>query len=672
MLLSELGVSAKKEAQFNKRGIFSAEDLVAYLPTKYKDFSHETGILPKPEVSCVLIKPEKMEANHASRVPHLTIWGKLYRTGEAIRVVFWHQNFLYKKLQPFIGSAVFFAAGKIEYNPQFRNYTMSGPELFEPLTQDVKKIYPTYKSIPGMSQDYLAEKMKLALSMPDSLKETLPFSTIESQQLMTRKEALWALHHPQSFEQIAKAQERMLFEDLLHFALHVEWASKTAIPVSPVMLLSTERMEQLRSQLPFALTTDQAAAVEGMLAEAKQNHRINALLQGDVGSGKTIVAILMMVAMAENGYQAVLMAPTQVLARQHYVEIKEMLEPYGFQVAFLGANQKKKERGAILKAIKTGEAQIVVGTHSCIAEDVEYHRLGMTIADEEHKFGVSQRSALVAKAADGVHTLTMSATPIPRTLAQVVYGNAIQLHTIRTMPNGRKPVITGRASTKQKLFSFILREAKQGHQTYVVCPLIDASEKMEGVKSVEEIGEFYDSVLSPYGVRVATLTGRNSQAETEEIIAKFQRNEINVLVSTTVVEVGVNVPTATLMVVSNAERFGLASLHQLRGRVGRSNLQAYCVLDCGENLNEVGEQRIDAMCSTSDGFEIAKTDLKIRGAGDFLGTKQSGESKYFSLMLAYPEKYAIAQQVARQLIAEGSKCPLMQQVKTEQAEIVSV
>lgn len=668
MELKSIGVTPKKEEQFHKRGIYTMEDLAAYLPTGYKDFSHETGILPEGEVSCISIMAETVGVNNQSRVPYVYVNGTIRGNNAPIRITWFNQPFLYKKLLPYMGMT-FYLAGKVAFDQSRNRYNVSSPELFEPLSPNARKIYPTYRKIPGMSMDYLTEKIAAALTMPDATSETLPYDIVTEYGQLSRREALYRLHTPQSVNQIKEGQERILFDELLYFALHTEWSKKASVPVSPVMLLQTTQMEAIRANLPYELTADQSTALAEMLGEAKQNKRINALLQGDVGCGKTIVAILLMVAMAENGYQAVLMAPTQVLARQHYEELRKVTEAFGFKTAFLGADLKKRDRTQILKEIKDGTVDFVVGTHSVLSPDVEYRKLALTITDEEHKFGVAQRAALVNKAADGVHTLTMSATPIPRTLAQVIYGSLIQLHTICTLPAGRKPVITGVATTKQKLFSFILRESKAHHQTYVVCPLIDPSDKIDGVKSVEEVKQEYETALAPYGIRIATLTGRDKKDTVQETIEAFSRGDIDVLIATTVVEVGVNVPTASLMVISNAERFGLASLHQLRGRVGRSQIQSFCVLDCCGNVSKDARQRIDAMCATTDGFQIAKNDLAIRGAGDFLGTKQSGDSKYLTLMMAYPEKFSQAQAIARKMLDNETKCKMIEQIKEEQRQI---
>lgn len=667
MQLKDLGITPKKEAQFNKRGIFTLQDLVAYLPTGYKDFSKETGVLPDGETSCVTILTQKIRAFYGGRVPCFRVEGVLHDTGLPISVVWFNQQYLYNKLAPKMGMA-FYAAGKISVDIEHRRYEMKSPELFEPAAQTARKIYPTYRKVPGMSMEYLTQKIEAALQIPEATAETLPLDVVREQGQLSRKEALYHLHTPNSQEQIEQGRDRILFDELLYFALHNEWAKKASVPVSPVMLMRTDKMLEIIANLPYTLTDDQDMILGKMLDRAKKNLRINALVQGDVGCGKTIIAILLMVAMAENGYQSVFMAPTQILARQHYEELQEITAPYGFKTAYLGSTLKKSERTKILKAIASGEVDFVVGTHSVISPAVQYRKLALVITDEEHKFGVSQRSALVGKAGEGVHTVTMSATPIPRTLAQVIYGDVLHLYTINTMPEGRKPVVTGIATGRDKIYRRIIKEAKEGHQTYVVCPLIDPTDKLEGVKAVEEVQAEYEAALTPYGVRIATLTGRDNKETTDQTVDDFRAGKVDVLIATTVVEVGVNVPTASMMVVSNAERFGLATLHQLRGRVGRSDVQSFCVLECGPGA-EKSSKRLEAMCSTTNGFEIAKQDLAIRGAGDFLGTKQSGENKYMTLMMAFPNEYARAKDVAKAMLNDGAKCLMLQQVMEERAEM---
>lgn len=673
MTLFELGISPQKEKQFTAKGIESREDLMDYLPTKYRDFRNLTGILPEGEVSVFTMKAERLTSGD-TKIPYVKIAGRT-QDGKYVSVVFFHQSYLAKKYSGFMGYT-FIVAGKVKYNEQYNNYSVSSPDLFEVLSSEARRIYPAYKKIPGMSEEYLTSKIKLALGFP--VEDPIPREIIERFGLLSKKEALINLHLPETMEQVAEGQKRFVYEDLLRFALYNEWADRNSSPVSAVTILRTKKMEEVKASLPYTLTEDQQTTIDSMVENAKQHKRIRGLVSGDVGCGKTIISNLLMVLMAENGYQAVLMAPTQVLANQHYKDLKAVTEPFGFKTVYLGSELKAKEKKAIIAQIAAGEVDFVVGTHSVISEGVHYKKLGLTVTDEEHKFGVAQRNALVKKAAEGVHSITMSATPIPRTLATVMYGSSIQVYTIKTMPIGRKPVITGISTGRDKIYRYVIREAEKGHQTYVVCPMIDQSDKLEGVKSVEAVSAEYKKGLAlenraklypPLSIYpqkelvIETLTGRNSKAATEDVIDRFSRGEIDVLVSTTVVEVGVNVPTATLMVVSSAERFGLAALHQLRGRVGRSDLQAYCVLE-SENPGEKGMQRLEVLVSTNDGFEIAKKDLEIRGAGDFLGTKQSGDNKYMSLVLSNQEVYTEMQAVAKEIIDNSISCGLLSEVQS--------
>lgn len=657
MNLSALNITTQKAHQFEKKGIYTAEDLIRFMPRKYNDFTEETGILSETELSCLTVTVNKVKA-FRNKTPLIMAFCTAKTGGQSITIRWFNQNYMKGRIENCIGRDVYIA-GKIAYNHEYKTYEVTTLELFEPNTSAGKIVSPVYSKIAGMSTDYLTEKIRLATSISELTSETCPFDLISAEKQLPMKEALWKIHFPTKMEHVEQAQERFLFDDLLRFALHNEWAIRNSPCGSPYSIKTLKSFKQLVAGLPYALTDDQKLAVEAMIADIRSGRRINALVQGDVGCGKSIVAYLMMTAIADSGYQSVIMAPTQVLAQQHYNELKKLVEPLGFTVAFLGGSEMKKaEKTAALKQIADGTASFIVGTHSVIGKDVAYKKLALTIADEEHKFGVAQRTSLLEKASEGVHSITMSATPIPRSLAQVMYGNTVQLHTIKTMPNGRKPVVTGLMATKEKLFKFILGQAKKGLQTYVVCPMIDANDDMEGVKSVEEVAAEYTKALGPAGIRIATLTGRSTKKETEDIISQFSNGDVDVLIATTVIEVGINVPTATTMVITNAERFGLSALHQLRGRVGRGTHQSYCVLDSDTQTPD-GLKRLEAMVNTNDGFKIAEEDLKIRGAGDFLGTRQSGDNKYMALMLLNPEKYRRAQELASKLIDDGTKCKLL-------------
>ena len=663
MDLSVLKVTPAKQKQFAARGIYTVEDLLQYLPKKYKDYSKITGLLPGDQVSCFQATLKVVEIRE-SKVKSVLARCIESTSGRYVFIRWFNATWMYRKICAMVDHTVT-VIGKAEFNEQYQSYSVIQPEVFELSDIDVLGIYPVYKSVPGMSYEYLTGKMQDALDTGLLESENLPEDILGRADVVGMPTALRYIHMPKTMEEVAIGQKRILFNDLIYFAIHNELNARSISAGSPFNVKSRALEWKIQNGLPFKLTEDQQKAVNELIDYAMKGKRINCLLQADVGAGKTICAALVAASIIDSGYQAVLMAPTQVLAKQHYETMQDLLGPYGIEIVFLFSGMKKKERTEALAKIADGTAQMIVGTHSCIANDVNYHKLALTIVDEEHKFGVAQRSKIIEKAAMGVHNITMSATPIPRSLAQVVYGDEIQLQTIRSMPEGRKPVITGIGRDKGKTFRFLLKEVKAGHQAYVVCPVIDPSEKLPNLKSVEEVRDEYEAVRGPYGVRIATLTGRDTKEQTEATIQAYKNGDYDVLIATTVIEVGVNVPNATMMIITNAERFGLSGLHQLRGRVGRSDLQSYCVLQSGAE-DDKAMARLNAMVSTTDGFQIAEADLKLRGAGDFLGTQQSGDNKYVSLMLAYPEQYEKAKEYARELINRGAdSCDMMRLIENE-------
>ena len=669
MNLEVLGVKPAKIKQFEGKGIYTVADLLQYLPRAYKDMRRITGILPKDQVSLVcgtIVSCERKPGNGK----HFVVAKVLVEPRNVEMSVLWfNMPWRVNQLRPLAERrARVLIAGKIDCN-NF-GYNLVQPDIFEPYADKVLRIYPVYRAISGMSSAYLEETMRSAISTGLQESEVLPRDIVEASGEVTMPIALRYIHRPQTMEEVEQGRSRILFNDLLYFAIHNELNRSEVSAGSQYNIKTRSLVNKILRSLPFQLTPDQQKAVNDMIEHAEDGRRINALVQGDVGAGKSIIMFLMTAAFVDSGYQAAIMAPTQVLAKQHYEAVVEMMEPHGIKTVFLDSTLKKKDRNEILKKIASGEAQIIVGTHSCIGKDVIYKDLALTVVDEEHRFGVKQRTAIVEKASRGVHSITMSATPIPRSLAQVVFGDNIQLHTIRSMPNGRKPVMTRVFKNQIGNMKFILKEVQAGHQAYVVCPMIETNEKVPGLKSVDQVSREYIDFLGPHGVRIATLTGKTSKEETEKTITRFKNGEIDVLIATTVIEVGVNVPNATVMIITNAERFGLSSLHQLRGRVGRSNLQSYCVLQ-SEDETPKGVARLQVMCDTTDGFKIAEADLEQRGAGDLLGTQQSGDNKYVSLMIANPEKYNYAAKVAKELIHRGSDCcPMMQNIFEERATSV--
>lgn len=638
MDLRELDITEKKEKQFMKKNIRSVEDLLNFFPRKYRDYRTPKNVnTAEIGKKCVMLLTVKDVQKKTSRNFNTYVEASCRDkgTGEIVMVRWFNQSYIYNEIKELYESDVVVAGAykDDQYGKQFAN-----PDVF---STDIKKhlsIFPIYPTIKGMSDEYLKSKIEIALEhIPEDEYDHELYGKFE---IVDNKNLYQKLHHPQSKEDVAKAQKRLFFDELYAFAKKM-YEDSTTIPKAstfiPTKLTNTNRFI---NELPYELTKDQKKVVSDFVETARKGHRVNALIQGDVGCGKTVCAFLLMLTMADNGYQSVLMAPTGVLAKQHYEELKSYVEPMGLSCVYLAGELKAAEKRKVLAQIKSGEADFVIGTHSVISDSVEFCNLGLTVVDEEHKFGVIQRESLRNKAKDGVHSVTMSATPIPRTYALVLYGNSVTMYNIESMPNGRLPVRTTVANNDPGIYKFMHMEIEKGHQCYIVCPLIesDSADYVDEEKPViESVEDTYRKATHYLGenIKVGMITGKMRDAEKNDIIAKFESNEYQVLIATTIIEVGVNVPNATVITIMNADRFGLAGLHQLRGRVGRSNIQSYCILKSDDKENP----RLQVMCETTNGAEIAKRDLELRGTGDFVGTKQSGYDHAVTLMLKFPKFY---------------------------------
>lgn len=627
MHLRSIGIPTQKVNQFKRKEIETVEDLVRYIPKTYHDFRKPVSIKdlqPDTTVSVVAeIKQVKMHRNAFVQCKVADGTGFMY-------IGFFNQAYLMRKLK--VGDTYIFC-GKINVNPDFPFTQMTNPMYFSKNIEEYQRIIPVYKKIPNMSEDYLVRSIRKGLKTIGK-RDPLEDSVRKKFGLITKIEALTEAHSPTSMEMVKKARKRLLFDDLFHFSLSLEMSNELGRKDSPFVMPKIKSVKPFLERLPFQLTEGQNQALRETYFKMRSGKRVNALIQGDVGCGKTIVAIILMFIVAENGYQSAMMAPTGVLAKQHYEELREKMEGTGHEVVYLSGDLKAKERRETLEKIKSGEAKMVVGTHAVISKDVKFKNLALTIVDEEHRFGVEQRNALREKARLGVHHVNMSATPIPRTLALAVYGDGIDVLTIKSLPKGRQPVVTVLRNNEERAYEGIYSEFKKGRQAYVVCPLIEESEHegLEGIESVEETYEKMVNYFKKYPeVKIEMISGKMKNEEIEEVIERFTKNEVHVLVSTTIIEVGVNVPNATSIIIKNAERFGLAQLHQLRGRVGRGSHQSYCVL----LTDKMDNPKLQAMVQTTDGFEIATYDLRLRGAGDFTGSKQTGRNKYVFLMFRF-------------------------------------
>lgn len=633
-----------------KRKMETVEDVCQLFPSKYYDFSFinplNTSRLDKNYAFVCKLVGYELKKQSSIYIVRCTLHD-IYTQNELC--VSWFgttemYNVLKKDYHP---GDTCFIGGKLKASNKKNLFFMSNPIIFKKYDGESDcHIYTAYEKIRGISESNFERIINECLEHA-TIPDKVPRELLHKYNLMSKDEAIREMHKPSSVEGVKKAKYRLNIDDLLYFALQLE-EKKRNLPAGSVYgIHSLAITTKIIKNLPFQLTKDQKSAYEELVNRIRSGKRLNALIQGDVGCGKTILAFLLMFVMADNGFQSVLLAPTQVLASQHYNELKEMAAQYNIDVVYIANGLKKKEREAILKSIEDGSALMIVGTHSVLSKEVKFHDLGLSITDEEHRFGVLQREEITTKAKAGMHTVTMSATPIPRSLSDVLLSTT-EVFNIQSMPNGRKPIQTAICASQNTIFQFIKKEIEKGHQAYVVCPLIeDKQGVMEGILSVEQTYTEYANIFGKNAV--AVLNGKMNEDETEKVIRSFKNGEIKILVSTTVVEVGVNVSNATVIVINNAERFGLASLHQLRGRVGRGNSQGYCILNSVHKNNK----RLLALCKYKNGFQIAESDYALRGSGNILGTEQSGSNYYVELSMKYPDLFSELQKYAKKYMDTG-------------------
>jgi ATP-dependent DNA helicase RecG len=633
-----------------KRKMETVEDVCQLFPSKYYDFSFinplNTSRLDKNYAFVCKLVSYELKKQSSIYIVRCTLHD-IYTQNELC--VSWFgttemYNVLKKDYHP---GDTCFIGGKLKASNKKNLFFMSNPIIFKKYDGESDcHIYTAYEKIRGISESNFERIINDCLEHA-TIPDKVPRELLHKYNLMSKDEAIREMHKPSSVEGVKKAKYRLNIDDLLYFALQLE-EKKRNLPAGSVYgIHSLAITTKIIKNLPFQLTKDQKSAYEELVNRIRSGKRLNALIQGDVGCGKTILAFLLMFVMADNGFQSVLLAPTQVLASQHYNELKEMAAQYNIDVVYIANGLKKKEREAILKSIEDGSALMIVGTHSVLSKEVKFHDLGLSITDEEHRFGVLQREEITTKAKAGMHTVTMSATPIPRSLSDILLSTT-EVFNIQSMPNGRKPIQTAICASQNTIFQFIKKEIEKGHQAYVVCPLIeDKQGVMEGILSVEQTYTEYANIFGKNAV--AVLNGKMNEDETEKVIRSFKNGEIKILVSTTVVEVGVNVSNATVIVINNAERFGLASLHQLRGRVGRGNSQGYCILNSVHKNNK----RLLALCKYKNGFQIAESDYALRGSGNILGTEQSGSNYYVELSMKYPDLFSELQKYAKKYMDTG-------------------
>ena len=613
------GIGEKKSRLLRNMKIETVEDLLLHFPRKYEDRRHVSYIMEAPFDKEVLVKAKviarQMKGNPYNKRTPLRI---LVQDSSAdLEVLFFNGRYLANYFN--IGSEYTFY-GKISLNNGRRQ--MAHPEFhIAGDEEDVRGILPIYPLTEGMTQANMRKIQKEAICLADNVKEWLPDWIVEENNLCSPSYAIKNIHFPADERNIKEARYRMVFEELLTLQTGLFYIKKgmTGEQDGTVIDMAID-MSPFTETLPFRLTSGQLKVWKEIEKDLAAVRPMNRLVQGDVGSGKTAVAQMAMYKTVKAGYQAVMMAPTELLAKQHLASMKKVFDPLGIRTELLCGTMKSGEKEQVLKDLASGDIDILIGTHALIQPNVGFKGLGLVVTDEQHRFGVNQRTVLAEKGRNP-NVLVMTATPIPRTLAVILYGD-LDISVIDTMPPGRKPVRTflRNADSRDAIYDFVRQKAKEGRQAYVVAPLIDESENVD-CRSAQEI---YEELSSKYhDLNIGLVHGAMKQEEKDRIMESFAAGKTDVLVSTVVIEVGIDVKNATVMIIENCERFGLAQLHQLRGRVGRGQHQSYCVLICGHE-SKIADRRNQIMCRSQNGFEIAEEDLKLRGPGEIFGTRQHG------------------------------------------------
>ena len=624
------GVGPTKAKQFANLNIITLRDLICHFPRGYEDRTRLVTIdqLEADRPAC--FKAMVMNTPRTAHIRKGLDMTKVQLADHTARlnVTFFNNRYVTDQLQ-YGKEYIFYGA----INGDFGGYNMTNPtfEALDAAPITTRRVLPIYPLTAGLSNASVLKAVRQALAICDVPPEIIPEEVRRQYGILPSERAYYAIHEPASMEEAELAKRRLVFEEFFVFSaglslMRAARAGKKTAPYDNV------DMKPFYAALPFTLTGAQQRAIEEIRADVCRGTPMNRLVQGDVGSGKTMVAAAAAYLAASNRRQAALMAPTEILAEQHYQSLSKLFTPLGVRVALLTGSMKEKDKRQVRELIAAGMIDLAVGTHALLTDTTVFHDLGMVIADEQHRFGVAQRSKLSAKGSD-VHVLVMSATPIPRTLALIMYGD-LDVSILDELPPGRQTVDTFLVgeSYRARINAFIRKQVAEGHQCFVVCPAVEENEEL-GIKSAEVWAETLQKTVFP-DLRVLLLHGQMKGAEKEAVMASFAAGEGDVLVATTVIEVGVDVPNATLMVIEDADRFGLSQLHQLRGRVGRGSSKSYCILT-SHNRNAETLQRLKALCKTTDGFKIAEEDLKFRGPGDFFGARQSGLPTFRVADLSY-------------------------------------
>ncbi len=617
------GVGPTRAQLLQKLGIYTLEDLITYYPRDYKDRSKPKMIASLQDGEETLIEAMVVSKMNEQRIrKNMTIYKLIVRDETGTCILTWfNQKYLKNK---FVLGQKYKFYGKVSI--KYGRIEMNSPVYDADNTnKNTGKIIPLYPLTFGLYKNTIRQVMENAIEIvekEDILKETLPQYILEQYHLEDIKKATKQIHFPDNFKEFEEARKRLVFEELLTMQLALmSLKNKYTKEEKGITFDKNVKMSDVINELPFRLTKAQLRVLEEIDNDMENSKPMNRLLQGDVGSGKTVVAMIASYKTVKCGYQVAIMAPTAILASQHLESFNKILEKFGIKSELLIGSVTKKKKEEILQKLENGEIDILIGTHALLEENVVFRNLGLVVTDEQHRFGVRQRGIIVNKGKNP-DVLVMTATPIPRTLALILYGD-LDISIIDELPPNRKKIDTFAVtkSMEQRVNNFIKKQVDEGRQAYIVCPLVEENEEINA-KAVLELFENYKQDVFPK-YRVEYLHGKMRPKEKDAIMQEFKEGKINILISTTVIEVGVDVPNASIMVIENAERFGLAQLHQLRGRVGRGEYKSYCILKY-QGKSEIIKKRMQTMQDTNDGFKIAEKDLELRGSGEFFGTKQHG------------------------------------------------
>lgn len=617
------GIGEKTEKIFQKAGIYTIGDLIRYFPRGYDVYEEPVPISELEEGKTMTVTGSiygRIQVGGSPKMQITTVY--LKDISGTLKVIWFRMPFLRNTLAK---AGAITLRGRVIRKKE--GLVMEHPEVFCPASKyDLKQdtLQPIYPLVTGLTNHAVMKAVRQVLEECDVGEGILPKDMVREYQLSDYRRAIYGIHFPKDKEEFYHARKRLVFEEFMLFILSLRMLKESEERVlNPYCFRKQLQIEKFLNSLPFELTDAQKTVWREIKNDMAGIHVMSRLVQGDVGSGKTIVALLAMMYTGLNGYQAAMMAPTEVLARQHFENINHMLQEYeiSLKVGLLTGSMTARQKRMVYEAVEAGEIQLVIGTHALIQEKVIYKNLALVVTDEQHRFGVKQRESLANKGVSP-HILVMSATPIPRTLAIIVYGD-LDISVINELPKNRLPIKNCVVDTgyRNTAYRFIKNQIAQGRQCYVICPMVEESETLE----VENVTDYTENLQEIMGVniKVQCLHGKMKQSQKDEIMEAFSKNEIQVLVSTTVIEVGIDVPNSTVMLIENAERFGLAQLHQLRGRVGRGKYQSYCIFMSASKSKETKE-RLDILNKSNDGFFIASEDLRLRGPGDLFGIRQSG------------------------------------------------